>query len=163
MKRLKILYEDLCWAAEIHWSRPILYDNAKDFYYEANEISNLYKITGKYSKFKHKLFYSGKTYAQSVRIRLNQKDHIDRHEIIKGKYPRFRLYVSFGAITLTYGKLTRMRINEIGALLIYAHDFEDLQNKNKLFSLNVNEQYTIINKGYSFPLHKEIAYGIFVK
>lgn len=160
---MKILYNELCWSAKIYWSRPIIYDNAKNFYYEANDISNLYKITGKYSKNKHTLFYVGKTYAQSVSIRLNQKDHVNRYEIIKERYPRFKLYVSFGSITLIYGKLTRKRINEIESLLIYAHDFKNLQNKSKLFSLNVNEQYKIANIGYSFPLHKEITYGIFVK
>ena len=160
---MNLTFENLCWSAEIYWSRPLLYDKARDFHYEANDISNIYKITGKYSKFNHKMLYIGKTYAQSVCIRLNQKDHIIRYENIREQYPRFKIYVSFGSIHLKYGKLTRKRIDEIESLLIYAHEFDDIQNKNKLFSLNVKDQYKIINKGYAYPLNKEIAYGIFTR
>ena len=160
---MKILYEDLVWSAEINWSRPIQYNNVKNFEYEMDEIAYFYKITGKFSHYKHKLFYIGKTYTQTVKIRLNQKDHLKRYEDIKINYPRFKLFVSFGEVTLSDGKRTRNRIDEIESLLIYAHDLVTMQNKSKIWSLSVNEQYRIINRGYFAPMHKEIAYGMFYK
>ena len=162
VKTMKILFEYVCWDAEINWSRPVLYTNAKDSWYEYDRYY-FYKITGKYSKYPPRLFYIGKTFSQSVKTRLNQKDHINRYKTIRKNYPRFEFYVNFGSIKLAYGKLTQKRIDEIESLLIYSDDSEYLQNKTKIMSLNVKEQYIIKNKGYSAPLHREIAYGMFFR
>ena len=54
-------------------------------------------------------------------------------------------------------------IDEIEAILIYAHDFYYVVNKNKLFSLKVNEHYKVSNIGYRDPLFKEICFGLTVK
>ena len=165
---MKILFEDFFLYAEINWSKPVIYENARDFCYEIDKEYNFYKITGKYSKYPHRLFYIGKTYYQYINIRLKQKDHKERINTISKNYPRFKVYVSFGAVKFSdYNfnekRISEKRIDDIESLLIYSNDNDYLQNRSKVFSLNVKNQYKIINKGYSSPLYREIAYGIFYK
>jgi hypothetical protein len=160
---MKYLFQEYSWIATVNWSRPVLYQNAKIDYYDAEEYANLYKITGKYSSYDPKLFYIGKTFRQYVTDRLNQPDHVTRYNELTAKYPKHILYVSFGTIQLEYGKLIQTRVDEIETLLIYSHWRKELINKRKIGLLTVEEQYIIYNRGYSMPLHKEIKYGISVK
>ena len=160
-KNMKLLYKDYCWDAEIYWSKPYDYVNFSNGHIVNEESAYFYIIFGQYSKFSRKIFYIGKTYDQYIQDRIIQKDHKDRIQKLQLIYPRFKFYLSIGKIKVLNGKITRKRIDQIESLLIFSCNSNYLKNKNKIFSLRLNDHYKIINHGYYKPLPNKLVLGLF--
>ena len=118
-------------------------------------------ITGRFSNRDPKLFYIGKTYKQVVSWRLNQRDHRQRYECLRMKYPRHKLYVSIGLVTMLNGDIRETQVDHIERLLIYAHDSEHLINQKSIYTHGLGEEYyEIVNQGHFRPLHRQIFFGL---
>ncbi len=159
---LKLLYREYFWQVTIEWSKPVNYSNI-NFYELANDSNfDLYMITGKYSDYKHKIFYIGKSYFQTISKRLNQKDHIQRIQSLKKKHPKHDLFISCGKVNIADSRKTQKRIDEIESILIFSFDTDAKINKNKNYTLNTkSNHYIITNKGYRAELEKKLYFGLF--
>ncbi len=160
---LRQLFEEDFWDVEINWSRPALYENVIEYGAELDDKAFLYMITAKFGSNKSKILYIGKTYKQTVNIRLSQNDHHKRYKNIQKKYPRHKLYVSCGTVQIHNGKITENRIKEIEKILIYSNDTDHVQNVSNYYTHGVKDSYKIKLSGYRHSLPKELYLGVFAK
>lgn len=160
---LRQLFEDDSWDVEINWSRPKLYENVIEYGVELDDDAYLYMITAKYGSSKSKILYIGKTYKQTVSIRLNQDDHRRRYKDFRQKYPRHNLYISYGTVQIHNGNITENRIKEVEKILIYSNDTGHAQNVSNTYSHAVKDSYKIRNSGCRCSLPKQLYLGIFAK
>jgi len=151
------------WKVEIEWTRPALYENARE--YADNADAWLYMILGSFGSSERRIFYIGKTVNQYVKDRLSQPDHLRRYARLKRDHPRHRLLVSLGILRVKNGNITNARVDQIETMLIYTAGCREphIMNKKKIWVLRTEEPYFIKNSGYRRPLPKEIHHGIFVR
>ncbi len=158
---MKPLYPDNYWEVEINWSRPRTYERVRDEGHELDECAYLYLVTAKYSKTK--TIYVGKTYHQTVSVRLKQQDHLDRYAAFVKNYPNHRFYVSLGQVKVLNGKITSSRIDSIERILIYANEPDHAHNVSSFYEHGVKGSYHIFNRGSKAGLPREIMLGVFAK
>lgn len=158
---LESLLQDDYWEVYIQWTRPCLYKRVRGEGSKHDSSAHLYYIRAKYPTGRPKVLYIGKTYQQSVSMRLDQRDHRDKYAVFTNRYPKHRFSVSHGIVSIAHGKITRDRIDDIERLLIYAISPEDnVQNINQH---GVNKSYFVTNRGYRSSLPRFLWLGLFAK
>jgi len=157
------LREEFFWDINIRWSRPSEYNTICENGSPLDETAYLYHIIGRFSGKGYKSFYIGCTYDQWISKRLSQPDHRKKYWNFITNYPKHRFYVSCGNIDVVKGKITRKRIKDIEAILIYANDSGHTVNRSHSYTHGAKTSYRIRNNGYRVGLPKEIHYGIFVQ
>lgn len=160
---LRQLFEDDFWDVDICWSRPKLYENVIEYGADLDDEAYLYMITAKFSSYKPKIIYIGKTYKQTVSLRLSQDDHSKRYKKLRKQYPRHKFYVSYGTVHVHDGQITENRIKDIEKILIYSNDTDHVQNVSNYYTHGVKNSYKIKLTGYRHTLSKELYLGVFVK
>lgn len=158
---MKKLYPgDFC-EVEINWSELLDRNEVIDNGCHHDKDSSLYAIVGKYSSSEPKLLYIGKAFEQDVSKRLNQGDHKVKYNKIREQYPRHRIYVSYGKVSIPNGKRTRNRIDDLEKILIYSCCAEHSINRKNFLSHGVSSQYLIRNESSFSFFPKKLALGIF--
>lgn len=158
------LFEDDFWEVNIKWTRPRAYKSERDEGSEHDNTAYLYYICAKYSTSAPKVLYIGQTYQQTVNKRLQQPDHQHRYVKFARAYPKHRFYVSHGLVSVTYGRLTKRRIEDVERILIYANDPAHAHNVKNIYQHGVeNVSYFITNNGYRSGLPRSLRFGVFVE
>jgi len=155
------LFKNEFWNVEISWSRPTTYENVIYYGTDRDDEAYLYIIAAKYGSNKSKILYIGKTYKQTVSVRLNQEDHKKRYRKFRKEYPRHKLYISYGIVKMKNGKLNSNRIKEIEKILIYSNKTEHSYNVSNLSYHGVTDSYKIKNSGYKHTLPEYLYLGVF--
>src|SRR3989442_705355 len=104
------------WEVEIHWTKPLAYQQLLDAGCKHDDSAQLYHILARSAVTAHKSLYIGHTYDQCISVRLAQPDHTNRYADFIRKHPRHAVWVSCGIITMTHGKRTRKRVQDIESL-----------------------------------------------
>ena len=118
-------------------------------------------IVGHFGR-KRSILYIGKTYRQYASYRLGPPDHLKKWKILRRKYRRHKLTVSFGIAEFDGCSCTSKRIDEVESILIYANSDERLINSKKVFGFTIRGQIRLTNTGYRKPLHRDCFYGTVV-
>ena len=167
--KLKALYPNYYNTIKIKWTPPSSYEKIMEQAFEKQEDVFFYKILAAYRAHQPKLIYIGKTYAQYVKVRLKNKDHLLKRENIKKSYPNHTLSISLGKV-IEHNQKTPLNsnfIDKVESLLIYAHannSHPHLINQKSIWNHNIKRAYHIINAGFlKDKMEKEIALGVFVK
>lgn len=160
---MRPLYPDDFWEVDIYWSRPNLYRNIRGSGHDLDDWAYLYLLSVKYARYARKPVYIGKTYHQSVSVRLNQDDHKKRYAAIVQNYPRHQLFVSYGCVKLKHGKITEKRISDIEKILVHANDPDHSHNVKNFYYHGVSGSYDIRTRGYRCGLPVRIKLGVFVQ
>jgi hypothetical protein len=166
--KLHALYPDEHSEIEIKWSRPMDYDKALEKEDDGQENFFFYKIMAFYKRTNtYKLLYIGKSYNHHVSKRLKNPDHKRKRLKFEKDFARHQLKVSFGAFESWDRKPTKLLIDKVESLLIYAHsseDFPDMTNRSNSWSHGVKRAYLITNIGFRKDrMYKEISMGVFYK
>jgi len=159
---LKPLFpDDEFWHVEVKWMPPVAYDKVVSEGSTHDDHAYLYMIIARYSSHPPKVVYLGRTYQQSVSVRLTQADHKNRHAALVEKYPNHRLLVSHGLVTVKNGNRTERRIQDVERLLIYSNpDLENAMNVANFNHHNVEGSYWIWNRGQKAGLPREVCLGV---
>lgn len=164
MRNYKILYSEDLLNVEIKWSKPCSYENLKEYEPANEDYGYFYKILGKYSTKKFKLFYIGMTEVQYISRRLFNADHKKKRQNFQKDYPKHKLWLSVGIIQNIDECLNKLTIRDVESLLIYScanDNNSDISNKqNKLIH---KKNYRIVNSGFLEGMSKEIVQGLFYR
>lgn len=158
---MKPVFEDDFWDVTIDWSKPIPYVHARDQGSDYDAYANLYVISARYSTNTHKAIYIGKTFKQNIQTRLKQPDHRARYAAIVKNYPKHKVFVRYGCVSMNDGKFTKTRLAAIENILIYCSDDGHSHNVKSVYSHGVTDSYQITNNGSRGPLPKLLALGFF--
>ena len=151
------------WEVRIKWTRPRSYERVREEGSDHDDSAYLYYIRAQFSNRRPKLLYIGKTYTQSVSIRLGQPDHRNRYDEFTRLYPIHRFTVSHGIVSVESGRITRRRIDDIERLLIYANDPSHAYNVQNINQHGVARSYIVTNTGYRSGLPRSLLLGVFAK
>lgn len=155
--------------AEIHWREPMDYESALSLPYEDQEESYFYKILGGHGQ-SFSLFYIGKTFRQSVTVRLKNKDHQGNRLKWESEHSKHRLLVSLGDLRSKHfndasTKVQAKIVDDLESMLIYSHSYHlKFKNRQNIGSHQIGFEYHLINSGFlKDKMLSEITYGMFYK
>lgn len=148
---------------EIRWSRPMDLNAYLASPHPWNEKAFFYCVTGRYNQ-QRKILYIGKVFAQDIRTRLKQPDHLRKWGKLRNKYPKHHLDISIGILTKkTQSKTTNGLILNIERLLIWCHDNDHMVNKQSTVGIQFRGQAEVINTGHFKPFYRKCIWGAFVE
>ena len=160
---MKPLYPEDFWRITVHWSRPVSYERASTQGTPSDDAAHLYLISARFGDFSPKVLYIGKVFDQWIRTRLQQHDHRRRREAWQASYPRHKLLVSAGCLSVEGGRVTRKHLDAVERILIYSSVNEHTHNVQHLYQHGVSGSYEVANTGSRSGLPRVVAVGMFYR
>ena len=157
----RIVHEGDPLSVSIEWTRHRFWKNGHVNAHPEEHLINLYMIVGCFGSSRSVL-YIGKAYQQYASRRLSQSDHIKKWRMLRRKYSRHKLMVSFGVAKFAGYSCTARRIDTAESVLIYANWNDRLINSKKIYGFSIRGQVRLTNAGYYRPLHRECFHGTVV-